>query len=333
MKVFLSYSTNSHFDETRQEFAEFLSKEKHKLLTVDSKDPVIPIFEQENVEVISKVDTSSYNANFFSLLSVFDKSDLIVFFPGGLNTIWMLSSVLHHAYYGKINKPIIIVNLDGFFNSFIDTIKVSLHEEPLFKTYGNWYYVADDLFATEELVSKLSSLKLLNSVVSIGDYVDYPVEYENITLPNGQETKLTGWQVINIMQNHVQLISAGTPLSLSFSKKEKIHEFISKLKSTSFNEFSENGFGSKLLKVLSNKYTLYFDIFSYEDIRPNCQNFPFYNGTDVYIPAATENLYLLRNDKTFADHVYGTYGIRIVVTLKSDTITTGRDANKIWLLS
>ena len=53
--------------------------------------------------------------------NVFEKSDLMVFFPGGLNTTWMLVNVLHHAYYAKINKPIIIVNLDGFFDNFINS--------------------------------------------------------------------------------------------------------------------------------------------------------------------------------------------------------------------
>ena len=136
MKVFLSYSTNSHFGETRKNFAEFLAEENHTLITADLKDPIIPTF--KNVEVIPNVDTISFASNSKSLLSIFDKSDLIVFFPGGLNTIWMLSSVLHHAYYGKINKPIIIVNLDGFFDTFINTIKVSLHEDPTFKLDANW---------------------------------------------------------------------------------------------------------------------------------------------------------------------------------------------------
>ena len=128
MKVFLSYSTNSHYGESREKFAEFLAETNHTLVTADFTDPIISLFKKENVEVIPKVDTTSFDANSKSLFSSFVKSDMMVFFPGGLNTIWMLSSILHQVYYAKINKPIIIVNLNGFFDDFIATIKVSLQE-------------------------------------------------------------------------------------------------------------------------------------------------------------------------------------------------------------
>ena len=332
MKVFLSYSTNSHFDEYRQEFGKFLSNQNHTLVTVDPMDPVISFFEKDKIEVSQKVDTTSYNANFNSLLSVFNKSDLIVFFPGGLNTIWMLSTVLHHAYYGKINKPIIIINLEGFFDSFINTIKVSLREEPIFKHTVNWYHVTNNLTSAEAMISQFSEFKFLNSVVKIGDYVDYPVGYKNVTLPNGQKSELEGWKVFNVEHGYVQLISAGTPLSMHISTNEKNLDLINSIKTCHLTNIFENGFEEQLEKAFENKYTLYFDMFSYEHIINNMYNGNFFNDTDVFV-SSFEDIYILKSSNQLSTLIDGTYGLRIIVTLNSDTITSGKDFDGKWLLS
>lgn len=332
MKVFLSYSINSHFNKEREKFAEYLAETNHTLVTADFTDPTISLFKNESVDVIPKVDTTSFDANSKSLLSSFVKSDLMVFFPGGLNTIWMLSSILHQVYYAKINKPIIIVNLNGFFDDFINTIKVSLREEPTFKPDGHWFYVANDLAKAYELIKEFSKFKPLSSVVNYGDYVDYPVKYDNVVLPNGQISTHKGWRVINVNQNYVRLISTGTPLSISYEKNETAQDFVNRL--NTFNEFCDSGFEGNVNDVLFNRYTLYHEILSYDDIHLISKDSTCYNGTDVYIlSSGSRGFLLMKNDRTFDINPHGTYGVRIVVTLKSDTMTTGKNDKNIWMLA
>lgn len=332
MKVFLSYSTNSHYEAYRKNFAKFLVETNHSLVTADYQDPIIPLFEKEKVEVIPNVDTISFETNFKSLFSSFIKSDLLVFFPGGLNTVWELSSILHHAYYAKINKPIIIVNLNGFFDDFINTIKVSLREEPAFKADSNWYYIANNLFEAQEFIKEFSKFNSLSSVVNYGDYVDYPVKYDNVILPNGQHSCYKGWRVININQNYVQLISAGTPLSISYEKNEGSQNFVKRL--NSFNEFCDSGFDENVNDVFFNRYTLYHEILSYEDVQFISKDSMCYNGTDVYlISTGSHGFFLMRNNRTIDIAPHGIYGVRIVVTLKSDTMTTGKNKDGVWMLA
>lgn len=332
MKVFLSYSTNSNYGEARKRFAEFLAETNHTLITADYTDPVIPIFQKDKVEVLQQVDTTSFDTNSKSLLSSFVKSDLMVFFPGGLNTIWMLSSILHQSYYARINKPILIVNLNGFFDNFIATIKVSLREEPTFNPDGHWFYVANDLSKAYEIIKEFSSFKYLSSVVRCGDYVDYPVKYENVVLPNGQKAYYKGWRVINIYKDYVQLISAGTPLSISFEEHEKSEDFVNKL--NTFNDFSDNGFEGNVKDVLFNRYTLYHEILSYDELQFVSKDSLRYNGTDVYVLASgSRDFIVMRNNKTLDICPRGTYGIRIIVTLKNNTMTIGKNENGVWMLA
>ena len=333
MKVFLSYSTNSRFNKERETFAKILAEHNHTLVTADLTDTAIPLCENDAVKVFPQIDTTSSDFNQRVLFSIFEKSDLIVFFPGGLNTIWMLSSVLHHAYYAKINKPIIIVNLEGFFDSFINTIKVSLREEPKLSPNVSWYYTANDLLSAHELFKQISILKPLSSVVNIGDYVNYPVKYENVTLPNGQRSNLNGWRVLNIVQNHVQLISAGTPLTATFTTEDCDNIVIDEINDLNVFKLDENDFSKTFRTQLLNGPTLYPKIFSYDDIRLNSDDSLFYNGTDVYgYSLDTGRILLLKNNKTFDNKPSGTYGVRLVITLANTVLTAGKDKDNVWII-
>lgn len=333
MKVFLSYSTNSRFNKERETFAKFLAENQHTLVSADLSDTVISLFDNGAIKMFPHVDTTSSDFNQRALFSIFEKSDLMVFFPGGLNTTWMLVNVLHHAYYAKINKPIIIVNLEGFFDNFINTIKVSLHEEPKLSPNVSWYYVANDLLSAQELINQVSILKPLSSVVRIGDYVNYPVKYENVTLPNGQRSELNGWRVINIVQNHVQLISAGTPLTATFTKEDCDNIVIDEINDLTEFKLDENYFSKTFRTQLLNGPTLYPKIFAYDDIRLNSDDSLFYNGTDVYgYSLESGRILLLKNDKTFDNKPSGTYGVRLVVTLANTVLTAGKDKDNVWII-
>lgn len=70
--------------------------------------------------------------------------------------------------------------------------------------------------------------KPLSKVAKVGDYVSYPIEYENITDEfNNSETK-TGWRVLKNDGVNVTLVSAGCPIKFKH-EYGKSKESISKM--------------------------------------------------------------------------------------------------------
>ena len=114
----------------------------------------------------------------------------------------------------------------------------------------------------------INKLQTLVSKVKVGDYVNYPVSYENALGQN-----LTGWRVLSIDQvaGTVKLISAGTPLTYyhpnntdtsAASIKALTEDFLQTGFSTSAStvenyKFIKSGFDTRevLEKVFLNKYT------------------------------------------------------------------------------
>ncbi len=53
--------------------------------------------------------------------------------------------------------------------------------------------------------------QLLSQIAKVGDYVDYPFEYNNITDEFGNKENKTGWRVLKNDGVNVTLVSAGCP--------------------------------------------------------------------------------------------------------------------------
>ena len=53
--------------------------------------------------------------------------------------------------------------------------------------------------------------QLLSKIAKVGDYVDYPFEYNNITDEFGNKENKTGWRVLKNDGVNVTLVSAGCP--------------------------------------------------------------------------------------------------------------------------
>ena len=126
----------------------------------------------------------------------------------------------------------------------------------------------------------LSSFPDLVDVVEVGDYVNYPVYYDNVVgfiavdgsaFPNWK-SKLYGWRVLSKDEEEgtVTLVSAGVPLRLYRSDAATAQSIASRLSSPSgfFNTqfsstridgyYTENGFkgNNSLKEVFTNKYTV-----------------------------------------------------------------------------
>ena len=119
----------------------------------------------------------------------------------------------------------------------------------------------------------------LINVVEIGDYVNYPVFYDNVNtyiddkgvLYSQYKSKLNGWRVLNKNEEtgEVTLVSAGVPLTLYKADTSTAATIASKLASTSLfinipfstgrvdGYFNANGFSiyNSLKEAFTNKYT------------------------------------------------------------------------------
>ena len=114
----------------------------------------------------------------------------------------------------------------------------------------------------------VDKLPTLAEKVKVGDYVNYPVYYDNIQLTNGIAS-LNGWRVLSIENDGtVNLVSAGIPLSYYHHNnsgttiKNLLFNFIDTPFSTSTTyTFRQSGFNpyKTLKEVFDNKYTAKYE--------------------------------------------------------------------------
>ena len=126
----------------------------------------------------------------------------------------------------------------------------------------------------------LEKMPDLIDVVEIGDYVNYPVEYENVVTKIDATdiefpeytSKLNGWRVMNknIETGEIQLVSAGVPLTLFKEDNSNASTMASIMASTTDflnigfttnqtdGKFRKNGFNryNSLIDAFTNKYTV-----------------------------------------------------------------------------
>lgn len=211
--------------------------------------------------------------------------------------------------------------------------------------------------ATDELPS-------LASMVQVGDYVNYPVNYKG-----AMNLSATGWRVLHIDQEAgtIELVSAGIPLTYEHygDNSTSVSNLTTGFLTTTFakiqtesNVYKASGFVSELEKTFSNRYTQkegnlpYVRALSAEHIHKvtgieitsgtNISNekwndlFKLEESSDNYWLAtgySSKNLlYVNASNGTIQNAAYGAYGVRPVVTLKSTVKTSGKDNQNSWEL-
>ncbi len=191
----------------------------------------------------------------------------------------------------------------------------------------------------------------LYSKVSIGDYVDYPVSYSNVSI-NGKKASLTGWRVLSKSNGTISLISAGVPESI----------YLQGISGTSSNVFN-----SKINKYLNGNYATNVHVLTIEELKqfvgninldknhsvPTYTSIPrsnkYYNlivtpvgywlynminetGSKyrfyIHQNGIINNIYMGFEDSSSSYNA--TYGIRPIVTLKYGIKTTGKNNNGVW---
>ncbi len=216
------------------------------------------------------------------------------------------------------------------------------------------------------------NLPLLADKVKIGDYVDYPIYYENVE-GSGTLSTITGWRVIskdvdldgNPSPGTVNLVSGGCPLTYYHvgNAADSVLALTTNFLTTEFDDsvtkqkFVKSGFlgYTNLSDVFTNAFTQMEggvpkvramkaeDIFlatgltemkaRYEMDLPNPKYEMLFQNGEHYWPASAYNAsslwFVNSNGGVFSNASYE-YGVRPVVSLKSNVKAVGRRSSGSW---
>ena len=191
----------------------------------------------------------------------------------------------------------------------------------------------------------------LADVVSVGDYVNYPVGYDSMNA-----SSIKGWRVLSVDDGAVTLVSAGVPFTYSHgtssteSTNALVNEFLS-------NSYASSGVNSNITldEVFNNKFTAVNDdgslavraltaddvigvvgdtAFNAGDLASIANHDMFSVGGDYWLATANTaqagNLWYVSEAGALTGASSATKGVRAVVTLKPDVKYTGRDELEAW---
>lgn len=198
----------------------------------------------------------------------------------------------------------------------------------------------------------------LASQVQIGDYVDYPVYYDNVYTDNGKanyKSTYTGWRVIDISGDVVKLVSAGTPLAYyhgnnsantvtalttnfltttyAGNKQDGIYSYYLSLQSAfggaaaKYTDSVRSIDKSDLEKVIGEEITYGFGIRRYGSL---VDNGTYYWLATAYYGSSVWSVY--GNYGGVYNFTNATCGVRPLVSLKSSVKTRGRNISGVWQL-
>lgn len=149
---------------------------------------------------------------------------------------------------------------DSLIKVFGNDVELNENAPWIFEGIYNKYFIYEDGdIKIKEDYSKLS----------IGDYINYPVKYENLFSYNNQykpKDEYSGWRILSIdkQNNIVRIVSAGIPLLYYFQYNNTVP--VQELNNNFLNiNFSDYGFidsnnnlidnSSNLINLFSNKFT------------------------------------------------------------------------------
>lgn len=189
---------------------------------------------------------------------------------------------------------------------------------------------------------------LLADQVQIGEYVDYPVTYENVyTDGNGGKSAYTGWRVLDISGDEVTIVSAGTPLLFrhytdSAASIEKITTNIldySQYETCGINAFDlENKFNNEFTAGVTSMVKADIDKIVGETTSYNYALSGFgsllHNNSRYWLASESSTSYLWRvgTDGSVSNRINASMGVRPKVYLVSGIRTTGRNISGVWQL-
>ena len=210
-----------------------------------------------------------------------------------------------------------------------------------------------------------TKLPKASNVLQIGDYVNYPVYYDNVS-PNGSATNYEGWRVISIEgDGTINLVSAGVPITYYHADdpSESIGKIVDDFVLTEVTAVDENTYRKKgfniydtLTEIFSNKYTLLDEdgvpkvrSIQSEDVLKitgtsslnigedlsNKKYHKLFNIGQTYWLASDyvgddTSLLAVNAEGILANYSNAEYGVRPIVSLKPNVKVTGKDSTGAW---
>lgn len=214
------------------------------------------------------------------------------------------------------------------------------------------------------ILPKDNGLKLyvLGEKVKIGDYVEYDagVWEEDKEIPtrssafsfggykkdaskndgvtcNYNEIENKGWRVFSVEDNVVTLIQSGISMCYyhgygNATNDKSVNILSGNAENINFDSFVDEKFGDSA-RILSKED---IDKFYEEDAsykRINNKLIKVGNPYWLATKNGSYNLWYVTEGGTVAVNHVGNYGVRVLVTLKDNVMTTGKNKDKIWVLT
>ena len=176
MVVFVGCSSSSMVDEkylkAASDLAEFLCEHDCTLLFGSSENgmmgSVYKVFKKNNCKIISVLPKEYYgtlmevdadekvlvNTCSDQLRYLVNTGDLTIILPGSFGTLSELMASIQCKKVGEHNKPIVIYNIDGFYDEFLEKFKKIKEEKFEFFDLEDLYDVIDDYHEIEKYLDK-----------------------------------------------------------------------------------------------------------------------------------------------------------------------------------
>lgn len=176
MKLFIGCSSSKRIDEEymneTRSIADELSHEDIEIILtgtwssmngtcyetfVNHRKKVTVVMDEMREQTVEEMDDANpaiLQNTFRCAESIYNKSDMLLFLPGGVDITAILWAALKENIVKKRPKPIIIYNMNGYYNTFIAYMEQMLLEQFEQELIREWYHVFQE---QEELFGYMSS--------------------------------------------------------------------------------------------------------------------------------------------------------------------------------
>lgn len=207
------------------------------------------------------------------------------------------------------------------------------------------------IFVLILIVIAVGGIYILNSKstyknLKVGDYIDYKLDYENVKEYGEILTNYKGWRIIEIKNNRIKIISAGTPCNYElFEGKSDIaindltnnfenatfeladgslkkgsyfkNEFANKISTLTFKEFSQIVCGKDSYDIAKYKINEIYTKYN-ENMKGLIDNGTWYFLASYFVEDDTCLMSVSYNGIDIQGHYIGKTGVRPVIELKEN---------------
>jgi uncharacterized protein (TIGR00730 family) len=111
----------------------------------------------------NKVDEQIVTENMHSRKALLEElADAFIALPGGFGTLEEISEVLTLKQLAYFNKPIVLFNINGFYNKLIDLFEHFYETKFAKESYRNLYYITTDILNAFEYIDTYQDELLVN---------------------------------------------------------------------------------------------------------------------------------------------------------------------------